>query len=63
MIRERVRELLPILQAYAEGKEIQYKMDDVWFTCEASENINFVDDIEYRIKPEENYTIEREVEK
>ena len=62
MTREKIKELLPVLQAYAEGKEIQYKLSptDNWWTCEKCENITFQDDIEYRIKPEEElYTIEQ----
>lgn len=51
MNRERVKELLPVMQAFAEGKTIQHRTaDDHWvdfrdpnFTSKASE---------YRIKPE-----------
>ena len=54
MTREDVKEILPILQAYAEGKQIQFqsiegKWDDfthLSFDCEPSR---------YRIKPEEEY--------
>ncbi len=52
MNRERARELLPIIQAYADGKVVQVKFsgpverwssveDPTWFACS-----------EYRIKPE-----------
>ena len=55
MTREEAKELLPIIQAYAEGKVIQYKhrgmtiwndLDIAQFNCD----INL-----YRIKPESEY--------
>lgn len=64
MTRERAKELLPIIQAYAEGKKIQFlsrqqqlngKWIDVWYDCciEPCEP-NFFEQTEYRIKPEYN---------
>ena len=49
MTRERAKELLPIIQAYAEGKKIQSLSSAGW------EDINdplFRSHSEYRIKPE-----------
>ena len=55
MTPERAKELLPILQAFAEGKKIQTTNDsarlgwwDVKYPC-------FRDNMEYRIKPEPVY--------
>lgn len=50
MNRGRAKELLPILQAYAEGKTIQHKVGDEW--CDLSDP-NFVgfDPKLYRVKP------------
>ena len=58
MTRERVKELLPVMQAFAEGKEIQYRLGEkkVWEDCSIP---NWYDSMEYRIKPDENYTIEQ----
>ena len=53
MTREEAKRMLPIIQAYAEGKTIQYKHITGW------ENIEFPafygDPSEYRIKPEPKY--------
>ena len=58
MTRKHAKELLPILQAYADGKTIQTILPNgKWIDCEKPDfncNISF-----YRIKPEENYTIEQ----
>ena len=53
MTRERAKELLPIIQAYAEGKEIEHSLDGRrWFkTCYPSWSQNLI----YRIKPEQKY--------
>lgn len=50
MERKKARELLPIIQAYAEGKTIQHKVGNEW--CDLSDP-NFVGfDIKlYRVKP------------
>ena len=49
MDRKRAKELLPIIEAYAEGKTIQYKTSDEW-----TDDPNFSPEWEfqYRIKPE-----------
>ena len=64
MTRERVKELLPVMQAFAEGKPIQYKAIDTGRWCDWNYDVgsdcSFSDNVEYRIKPEENYTIEQD---
>ena len=53
MKRDDAKKLLPIIQAYAEGKNIQYEVDiDRW---EDIENPSFRSFIKYRIKPEPRY--------
>ena len=53
MTREESKELLPIIQAFAEGKNIQYKDDmDRWVDIK---NPSFKSFFEYRIKPEPKY--------
>ena len=52
MTREEIKKSLPILQAFAEGKTIQYKIEGVvgWFD---TDEIDFKSKkISYRIKPE-----------
>lgn len=51
MNRERAKELLPIIQAFAEGKEIQYRISgsDSWDDRAAPPDF---DVHEWRIKPE-----------
>ena len=53
MTREGAKELLPIIQAYAEGKAIEHSLDGRrWFeTCYPSWHQNLI----YRIKPERKY--------
>ena len=53
MTREEAKELLPIIQAYAEGKAIEHSSDGRrWFeTCYPSWNPNLI----YHIKPESKY--------
>lgn len=56
MTRERAKELLPIIQAYAEGKEIEYRK--LIRRCENWYEITkptWNDTTEYRIKPEPKY--------
>ena len=55
MTREEVKELLPIIQAFAEGKAIQFR-------CKTGEWLNIIDEFyftlspdDYRIKPEPKY--------
>lgn len=64
--QENAKKLLPIIQAIAEGKKIQYSFNGAtWF--DKDENLDLVtvcediisDSTDYRIKPEENYTIEQ----
>ena len=51
MNRERAKELLPIIQAFAEGKTIQWSNDgNNWIDCEEHEI--FANDYKFRIKPE-----------
>ena len=55
MTRERAKELLPIIQAFAEGKSVQYSnRKDSWKDCDTSSLILF-GDCDYRIKPEPKY--------
>lgn len=52
MNRERIKKLLPVMQAFAEGKDVQFKhlMGDSWVDIE---DTNFTAAPEkYRIKPE-----------
>ena len=57
MKRERAKELLPIIQAYAEGKKLQYKVVgyDDWHDVDDEDGINEGTRYEYRIKPSEKY--------
>ena len=56
MTRELAKELLPIIQAYAEGKKLQYKVVgyEGWHDVDDEEGINEGTRYEYRIKPEYN---------
>lgn len=49
MLRDRARELLPIIQAFADGKPIEYKNVGNWKLATGPDWSN---DIQYRIKPE-----------
>ena len=55
MNRQQAKELLPIIQAFAEGKTIQVKASDgLWYDSEGE--VNFKADPQmYRIKPESKY--------
>ena len=57
MTREKVKELLPVLEAYANGKTIQYCNQDYhWEDVKPDEQLDFGGDvINYRIKPEPKY--------
>lgn len=58
MTREEAKELLPIIQAFAEGKTIQVKVtDNRWYDWkEKTDKLNFNSDPQsYRIKPESKY--------
>lgn len=57
MTREEAKELLPIIKAFAEGKEIQYRTcSDKWEDIKENERVNFTSPpSDYRIKPEPKY--------
>ena len=56
MTREEVKEMLPVLQAFAEGKAIESRCikgdKSLWYD---DEDPSFDNDFEYRIKSEPNY--------
>ena len=52
MTREEAKELLPIIQAFAEGKTIQLFTNGIW---EGAKNPTFESGAMYRIKPEPKY--------
>lgn len=56
MTREEAKELIPIIQAFAEGKEIESRCikgdKSLWYD---DEDPTFDNDLEYRIKPEPKY--------
>ena len=56
MDRNQAKQLLPIIQAYAEGKAIESRCikgdTSLWYD---EEDPSFDDDFEYRIKPEPKY--------
>lgn len=55
MTREEAKELMPIIQAYAEGKEIEIFIDGKWKIM-ANQNQDFgCGPSSYRIKPEPKY--------
>ena len=53
MTREQAKELLPIIQAWAEGKNIQYLRDGEWHDINQADVTCYPD--KYRIKPEPKY--------
>ena len=57
MKRKEVKELLPIIQAWAEGKEIQFRTrSGKWVDIEEDEGLSFVySSSDYRIRPEPKY--------
>ena len=57
MTKEEAKELLPIIQAYAEGEIIQYKnFLDEWTDIEENEGLSFIcPSSDYRIKPQQKY--------
>lgn len=59
MNRQRAKELLPIIQAFAEGKTIQYYYEHTyphWIDIGTNDSAGFNDDtLKYRIKPEPKY--------
>lgn len=56
MDRSRAKELLPIIQAFSEGKTVQYKNTynmSEWIDCHEDDfGRGFARETEYRIKPE-----------
>ena len=56
MTREQVKEMLPVLQAFADGKTIESRCikgdKSLWYD---DEDPSFDNDFEYRIKPEPTY--------
>ena len=56
MTREEAKELLPIIQAFAEGKTLQYRVNEENNEWENIINPKFIDlPSNYRIKPEPKY--------
>ena len=57
MTREEAKEMLPIIQAFAEGKEIQYRNSfNEWIDIKKNEGLSFIKTpLDYRIKPESQY--------
>ena len=57
MTREEAKELLPIIQAWAKGKEIQFKAcSGKWTDVEENEGLSFIcPPSDYRIKPQPKY--------
>ena len=53
MTREEAKELLPIIQAWAEGKNIQFLCDGEWHDINQADFTCYPD--KYRIKPEPKY--------
>lgn len=53
MNRNQAKELFPILQAFAEGKEIESRVKDKWYRV--LEICNETNPQDYRIKPEPKY--------
>ena len=60
MTREQAKELLPIIQAWAEGKNIQFLSDGEWHDINQADFTCYPD--KYRIKPEPKYRPFRNVE-
>ena len=56
MTRKEAKKLLPIIQAYAEGKTIQIKKDGDWLELGENTEVYFSESpSDYRIKPEPKY--------
>ena len=53
MTREEAKELLPIIQAYAEGKTVQYLNKE--YNWQDFDDQSFFGGVSYRIKPEPKY--------
>ena len=63
MTREEAKQLLPIIQAFAEGKAIESRCikgdKSLWYD---DEDPSFDNDLEYRLKPESKYRPFKDVE-
>ena len=56
MTREEAKEMLPIIQAFAEGKTIQIKKEGDWLEVGENTEVYFSESpSDYRIKPEPKY--------
>lgn len=55
MNREQAKDMLPIIQAFAEGKTIQSRFINGSNTWWDDNNLSFGDGVYYRIKPEPKY--------
>lgn len=55
MTREEMKDFLPILQAWAEGKTIQCNFGDGWIDADIDLDLSLGDISKYRIKPEPKY--------
>ena len=56
MTREEIKEMLPIMQAFAEGKPIQFRKGYEWIDIKTGEDLSFLrPPSDYRIKPEPKY--------
>ena len=56
MTRKEAKEMLPIIQAYAEGKAIQIKKEGDWLEVGKNTEVYFSESpSDYRIKPEPKY--------
>lgn len=60
MNRQEAKNMLPIIQAFAEGKTVEYLSNDNWVK---QETFCFIDNVRnYRIKPEPKYRPFKDVE-
>lgn len=60
MNREQAKKLLPIIQAFAEGKTVEYKIEKEWVQTNVPTFNPYL--WEYRIKPEPKYRPFKDVE-
>ncbi len=51
MTREQAKELLPVIEAFIDGKQVQF-LDGTKNWRDAGDNVTFFSNVEYRIKPE-----------
>lgn len=60
MTREEAKKLMPVIQAFADGKDVETKTGSGWMVIE---NMSFAGDPDgYRIKPEQKYRSFRNAE-